>query len=100
MNAKSGLLNNIKWFNLFELLEALVLQFSLKRLNHQIEIEITFIRELESDCLIIDDKNGFIKFLDIEKITFLGNESLVSFLEDKNYPFDTDQDSITIYGYR
>ncbi|MCS3552724.1 MULTISPECIES: hypothetical protein [unclassified Sphingobacterium] len=100
MNNKSGLLNNIKWFNLFELLEQLGRQFSLKRLNHKIEIGVTLIRELESDCLIIDDKSGFIKFLDIEKITLLGNKSLISFLEDKNYPFDTDQDIITIYGYK
>lgn len=100
MHNQSGLLNNIKWFKLFDLLETLGLEFSLNIMNPERKIYTTFIRELESDCLIADDKNGFIKFLDIKNLMVSKHALLIHFLEDQNYPFAMDQTSITVYGYR
>lgn len=49
---------------------------------------------------MIDDKSGFIKFVDIEKITLKTNLELIAFLDKKNYSFDAEHDSIHVYGYK
>jgi len=99
-NNKTGLLNNSKWYNLFKLSDDLSMDLVLKQLNNQNEIYCDFIRELEKDCLMIDDKSGFIKFVDIEKITLKTNLELIAFLDKKNYSFDAEHDSIDVYGYK
>ncbi|HPE56461.1 MAG TPA: hypothetical protein P5514_01335 [Bacteroidales bacterium] len=99
-NNLTGLLNNQKWFNLFEFIEDCNLSFQMKLLNSDEIIHIAQIFELEKTAILIDLKGNFVIFLEIEKISIPRSVDIHDFLSQKKFEFNPLENVIEIIGYR
>ncbi len=99
-NSLMGLLNNQKWQNVFEWLEGNKIEFKLITLLNPLERNCDFIRELETNSILIDDSGEFIDFLEIKKLTIFKSSSLITFLNESNIEYLDNSEMLDIVGYR
>ncbi|QNR23907.1 hypothetical protein [Croceimicrobium hydrocarbonivorans] len=98
--SKSSLMNNVKWHALFEILAFREVPFQLKRINGSDLKACSFIRELESSALLIDDSGDFTEFLEIEEVLFAKDSDLITELESIGVFFEFRDQQICIPGYQ
>jgi len=96
----SSLMNNYKWFQIFELIEEHQSKFELKTLLSSEIRKADSILELEKSSILIDNSGEFIEFLELEQIVVKSTLQLKSELDKLNADFHEDLDNITIQGYR
>lgn len=99
-NNLTGLMNNHKWREIFEWLEKNQIKFTLTSLLSSTELNCTFIRELEDDCLLIDDSGQFIFFLEINTIILPKSNPTKSFLEEMDIVYLEIDETFSVIGYR
>ena len=99
-NSISGLLNNQKWYDLFDWLDNEKVSFKMKILLSSEEQNCDWIRELEDTSILIDDTGNFIEFFEIEKIKTTNHNGLSEFLRLSNFEYDDSQEEIEVYGYK
>jgi len=99
-NNLTGLLNNQKWFNLFEFIEDCNLSFQMKLLNSDEIINVVQIFELEKTAILIDFKGNFVMFLEIDKITIPGTMELQKYLNQERFEYVSLENVFEIFGYR
>ncbi len=99
-NNLTGLMNNHKWREIFEWLEKNRIKFTLTSLLSSTEYYCTFIRELEDDCLLIDDSGQFINFLEINTIILPKSNSTKSFLEEMDIVYLEIDETFIVIAYR
>lgn len=98
-NSISGLLNNQKWYKLFDWLHIERISFKLKFLVSKEEIKCDWIREVENTSILIDDSGDFIEFLEIESLKIPNKEEIVEFLKTSNIHYIEAPDEIEVRGY-
>lgn len=96
----AGLLNNQKWFRIFDWLNMNSIDFHLKTLNSSDKVICKFIRELEKSSILIDDSGNFIEFLEIESITIKKTDKILFLLKELNVDYSACGSCIDINGYR
>lgn len=99
-NKLSGLLNNYKWYQVFELIENNHLEFYYKILLDSKVIKSKQLLELEKSSFISDSSTGFIEFLEVDFITFNSSFEVMYELTELNIQFTVSIDKIIINGYR
>jgi len=98
--SKSSLMNNVKWQALFEILEFREVPFHLKRINGYDLKACSFIRELESSAILIDDSGDFTEFLEIEEVLIAKDLDLITELESIGVYHELRDQQICILGYQ
>jgi hypothetical protein len=96
----STLMNNHKWFRIFELIEEHQAEFELKTLLSAKIRKVKSIIELEKSSILIDNSGEFIEFLELEQITLKNTSELKYRLDKLNADFYEELDAIRIQGYR
>ncbi len=99
-NNLSGLLNNHKWQEIFEYLKFNHVPFTLTTLLNSTEKTCTFIRELENNCILIDDSGQFIDFFEIKTLKTSKHDSLKTFLDKLNIEYIDSDTDVEIICYR
>ena len=94
-----SLMNNQKWFRVFEWLETSGANFELKTLLSESKRKVNQIYELENTSILIDNSGDFIEFLEIEKLYIDLKKELKSFLDNQNIKFHEVSNQIIIFGY-
>ncbi|WP_435262667.1 DUF6678 family protein [Tenacibaculum sp. nBUS_03] len=95
----SGILNNQKWHNIFEIIDKRHIVFKIKLLINSDANYCDFIRELNETSMLIDDSGKFIEFLEIDYIEINKNDEILDFLENKKTEYFMDENIIKILGY-
>ena len=95
----SSLMNNHKWFQIFELIEEQQSEFELKTVRSFEIRKADSILELEKSSILIDNSGEFIEFLELEQITLKNTAELKSELNNLNVDFYEESDKIKIRGY-
>ena len=95
----SSLMNNHKWFQIFELIEEQQSEFELKTVRSFEIRKADSILELEKSSILIDNSGEFIEFLELEQITLKNTAELKSELNNLNVDFYEESDKIKICGY-
>jgi hypothetical protein len=95
----SGLLNNTKWYQIFEWIEQARISFDIKLLSEVDSRHCSFIKELEDTSILADDKGDFVEFLEIESLTFKRDKKLVDLLDKLGAVYLSETDNITVRGY-
>ena len=95
-----SLLNNHKWYWIFELIEQHNAEFELKTLLSPEIRKPEHILELEQTSILIDNSGDFIEFLELEHLTLNNTSELKAELEKTNIEFITELNKIRIHGYR
>jgi len=98
--ASSSLLNNQKWYQIFEFIELCRSEFELKTLLSSDLKKASNIFELEQNSLLIDNSGDFIDFLELEKVTLKNTSELTDELKKLNVEFLEKSNRIEIHGYR
>ena len=96
----SSLMNNHKWFQIFELIEEQQSEFDLKTVLSSEIRKADSILELEKSSILIDNSGEFIEFLELEQIVVKSTLELKSELDKLNVDFYEEMDKIKIQGYR
>ncbi|AUC76175.1 DUF6678 family protein [Olleya sp. Bg11-27] len=96
----SGILNNQKWHNIFEIIENKNIVFKIKLLLNSNANYCAFIRELSETSILIDDSGKFIEFLEIDYIEMNKNDDILAFLNNKETEYFMDENIIKILGYK
>jgi len=96
----SSLMNNRKWYQIFELLEQQYSEFELKTLLSSEAKKTDQILELEKSSILIDNSGDFIEFLELEQLILKNTSELKTELKKLNMDFFEQADFISIYGYR
>lgn len=96
----SSLMNNQKWYRIFEWIEQHQSEFKLKTLFSSKNIKIDQINELEKSSVLIDNSGDFIEFLELEQIILKNTAELRVELKKQNVEFIEQDDFIEINGYR
>lgn len=96
----SSLMNNHKWFQIFELIEEHQSEFELKTLLSSEIRKADSIHELEKSSILIDNSGEFIEFLELEQIVVKRTLELKSELDKLNVDFYEEMNNIKIQGYR
>lgn len=96
----SSLMNNQKWYRVFELIEQHYYEFELKTLLSSETKKTDQILELEKSSILIDNSSDFIEFLELEQLILKSTSELKAELEKLNMEFFEQADFIKIYGYR
>ncbi len=99
-NSIAGLLNNHKWYSLFEWIECENIPFGIKILLSGEYRKCDWIRELEDTAILIDDKGDFIEFFEIESLQTVNHNGLSEFLRVSNFDYNETQEGIEVYGYK
>lgn len=99
-NSAVSLMNNQKWFQVFELIEQKCSEFELKTLLSSDVIISNHILELENNSVLIDNSGDFIDFLELEKLTLKSTLKLKVQLKKLNIEFTEHSEKIDINGYR
>jgi hypothetical protein len=95
-----SLMNNQKWYRVFELVEQNHSEFELKTLlSSDIKISNNIL-ELENNSVLIDNSGNFIDFLELEKLTLKSTSELETQLKELNVDFTEQSGKIEISGYR
>ena len=95
-----GLLNNQKWYRVFEWIEQNNSEFELKTLLSSSLKKGTDIFELEQSSILIDNTGNFIEFFELEKIIIHKTPEIKYELNMLNIEFYEELDKIIIQGYR
>lgn len=96
----SGLLNNTKWFEIFDHLENARTTFDIKLLSEDHLRHADFILELENTSVLVDNTGDFIDFLEIEFLKIRKNDTLAKHLDNLKVDNFDEADNIIIQGYR
>ncbi len=96
----SSLMNNHKWFQIFELIEKHQFEFELKTLLSSKIRKNDSILELEKSSILIDNSGEFIEFLELEQIVVKSTLEFKSELDKLNVDFYEEMNNIKIQGYR
>jgi hypothetical protein len=100
INTTARLLNNHKWYSIFDRLDDINSVFELKiLLSNDIKI-CHHIQELEKTSILIDDSGDYIEFLEIDRLRIKKTNELMTFLEELNVEFIEQEEYIDIEGYR
>lgn len=95
-----SLMNNQKWYRIFELVEHHNFEFELKTLLSSEIKKANQILELEKSSILIDSSGDFIEFLELEQLTLKNTLELKTELKKLNVEFIEQTDFIEINGYR
>jgi len=95
-----SLLNNQKWYRIFEWIEQHQSEFELKTLVSSEYKKADHIFELEKSSILIDNSGDFIEFLELEQLILKNTSELKTELEKLNVEFFEQADFIKINGYR
>ena len=95
----SGLLNNQKWYRVFEWIELNNQEFEFKTLLSPDLKKTEYILELEKTSLLMNSSNHFISFLELEKLILKNSEELKSELKNIGVGFIEKTNTIVIFGY-
>lgn len=95
-----SLMNNIKWFRLFEWIELQQCTFSVRLLVDGSIITSSLVLELEKDAVLIDYSGKFIGFAEIASISLPVSTPLRNLPEEMKIELDETANTIVIYGYR
>ncbi|MBU2996420.1 hypothetical protein KO500_08235 [Cellulophaga baltica] len=95
-----SLLNNQKWYRIFEWIEQHHSEFELKTLLSSEIKKADHIFELEKSSILIDNSGNFIEFLELEQIILKNKSELKVELKKLNVEFLEQADFIEINGYR
>lgn len=99
-HTSGSLMNNQKWYRVFELVEQNHSEFELKTLlSSDIKISNNIL-ELENNSVLIDNSGNFIDFLELEKLTLKSTPELETQLKELNVDFTEQLGKIEINGYR
>ena len=96
----SSLMNNQKWYRIFELIEQHNSEFELKTILSSETKKTDQILELEKSSILIDNSGDFIEFLELEQLILKSTSELKIELEKLNMEFFEQADFIKINGYR
>lgn len=96
----SGLLNNTKWFEVFEHLEDSRIAFDIKLLSEDTLRHCDSILELENTSVLVDNTGDFTDFLEIEILKVRKDDTLAKLLDDLNVDYFDEADDLIIQGYR
>lgn len=96
----SGLLNNTKWFEIFECFENSKTTFDLKLLPEDKLRHCDFILELEDTSVLLDNSGDFIDFVEIELVKFKKDPKLTKDLDNLRIEYSADAEYLIIQGYR
>ena len=99
-NSTIGLLNNSKWLNLFEYLDRTRNEFQIKTLMANDLRSCSYIRELESMSVLIDDSGDFIEFLEIDTLRTKSTDDIIKLLDNLNIEYSNYNGFIEVCGYR
>jgi len=95
-----GLMNNVKWYALFESIDSLRLNFSVKTLLSDDVKNASIIYELEDTSILFTDDGNFIEFIEIEKIEVDGSDEFESRLKNDNIEYYLINNRICVQGYK
>jgi len=95
-----SLMNNQKWYRIFEWIEQNNSEFELKTLLSSDIKKSNVILELENSSILIDNSGNFIDFLELEQLTLKNTAVLKAQLNKLNVGFIEQSDEIEIKGYR
>ena len=99
-HTSGSLMNNQKWYRVFELVEQNHSEFELKTLlSSDIKISNNIL-ELEKNSVLIDNSGNFIDFLELEKLTLKSTSELETQLKELKVDFTEQSGKIEINGYR
>lgn len=96
----SGLLNNHKWFEIFDWLQSEKNILEIKLLLSGNTIAFNTIYELESSSLLIDHSGNFIEFFEIEFLFISKSNEVEKFLSEQKIDYSIHSEKIRIDGYR
>jgi|GEM_PF-2458542 len=96
----SGLLNNTKWFEIFEWISNSRIGFEIKLLSGTESRHCDFIRELENTSILVDNTGDFIEFLEIESLRFKSSKEAAEYLDSLRVEYVDEDDDLIIMGYR
>ena len=96
----SSIMNNHKWYRIFELIEQHRSEFEIKTLMSSEHKKADHIFELEKSSILFDNSGDFIEFLEIEQLSLKNTSELKSELEKLNVEFFKQAGFIKINGYR
>jgi hypothetical protein len=99
-NTTPSLLNNHKWYKIFELVEQYCSEFELKILLSSELKNSNQIYELEQSSILVDNSGDFIEFLELEELTLENSPELNAELKKLNIEFLEESNKLTIQGYR
>ncbi|MGB1248176.1 MAG: hypothetical protein ACPG4Z_04775, partial [Chitinophagales bacterium] len=68
-NTSSSILNNQKWYKIFDWIEKHSMEFTLKTLLSLDEKKYNFIFELEESSILLNNSGDFFDFLELETLT-------------------------------
>ena len=95
----SAYFNNVKWSQLFELIENINCPFTYKTVLEEGFRSCSFVRELAHSSALLDDTGDFIEFLEIQKLRIGKNEKVVAYLNEKKIFYESIDDDLIIYAY-
>lgn len=95
-----SLLNNQKWYQIFECIEQNNSEFELKTLLSYSLKKVTAIFELEQSSILVDNTGNFIEFFELEKIIINKTPEIRYELNMLNIELYEELDKIIIQGYR
>ena len=99
-HTSGSLMNNQKWYRVFELVEQNHSEFELKTLlSSDIKISNNIL-ELEKNSVLIDNSGNFIDFLELEKLTLKSTSELETQLKELKVDFTEQSGKIEINGNR
>ncbi|QXP58450.1 hypothetical protein [Olleya sp. HaHaR_3_96] len=96
----SGILNNQKWHNIFQIIENKNIIFKIKLLINSNANYCDFIRELSESSILINDYGKFIEFREIDYIEMNKHDDILAFLNNKKTEYFMDENIIKILGYK
>jgi hypothetical protein len=96
----SGLLNNVKWFKIFEYFEDSRTTFDIKLLSEDNLRHSDSILELENTSVLVDNTGDFIDFLEIEFLRIRKEDTLAKHLDELKVDYFEEADNLIIQGYR
>lgn len=99
-NAFTGLLNNQKWFKIFDWLNDNNIDFKVKILLSNKNSVCRQIREIERTSILFDFSNDFVEFLEIDRVTIVKTNELLYLLHQLKVDWIDRIDFIDIEGYK
>lgn len=95
-----SLMNNQKWYRIFEWIEKCNAEFELKTILSSEILKVKKLIELEKNSILIDDSGCFIEFLELDKLILKSTVEIKIVLEKQNIEFLEKNNFIEINGYR
>ncbi len=96
----SSLMNNQKWYEVFDWIEQHNFQFELKTLLSTEIKKSNQVFELEKSSILIDESGNFIEFFELDQLILKNATELKTELEKMNVEFIEHVNFVEISGYR